>query len=56
MTYPTLLLNTQAPEAFDERYSYPSDVWSAGVMMYELLTGELPFKSKNTLDLSREVS
>lgn len=33
-----------APEVFDQEYGYPSDVWSAGVMMYLLLSGAFPFK------------
>jgi len=44
-----------APEVFDLSYSYPSDVWSCGVMMYFILSGEFPFKGKNDLDLAYHV-
>ena len=44
-----------APEVFDQQYGFPSDMWSAGVMMFLMLSGALPFKAKSMLDLSREV-
>ena len=45
-----------APEAVrgepqDER----SDLWSLGVVFYELLTGRLPFQGRNTLDLAAAI-
>jgi calcium-dependent protein kinase len=32
-----------APEVVSQRYSLEADLWSAGVMAYQLLTGRLPF-------------
>ncbi len=32
-----------APEAFHGRYSQQSDVWAAGMLLHELLTGTLPY-------------
>ena len=32
-----------APEVLQQAYSFPADVWSAGVMMYQLITGKFPF-------------
>ncbi|MCW3096624.1 MAG: Serine/threonine protein kinase [Chthonomonadaceae bacterium] len=31
------------PEAFAGRYSAQSDIWAAGVMLYQMLSGKLPF-------------
>jgi calcium-dependent protein kinase len=44
-----------APEVFDNEYSLPSDVWSCGVMMYQLLSGSFPFNARTMIDLSREI-
>jgi calcium-dependent protein kinase len=35
-----------APEALSSNWSTKSDVWAAGVMAYQLLTGRLPFNDK----------
>jgi len=33
-----------APEMyFEKRYSYPADIWAAGICLYVMLTGRLPF-------------
>lgn len=35
-----------APEIFDENgYSFPADVWSLGVIMFELMNLQVPFNS-----------
>ena len=38
-----------SPEAikFPELYSPERDVWSIGVMLFKMLTGEFPFKGNN---------
>lgn len=32
-----------APEVLQQQYSFPADVWSAGVTAYQLLTGRVPW-------------
>jgi serine/threonine protein kinase len=35
------------PEALnDNKYSFKSDIWVIGVIIYELLTGRTPWKAK----------
>lgn len=49
--------NYMAPEAFlGGQAGYKADIWSAGVILFELLTGEVPFKAHNILLLSRKVT
>ncbi|MFN0277687.1 MAG: protein kinase domain-containing protein [Pyrinomonadaceae bacterium] len=40
-----------APEAFDRKRSAQTDIWSAGVMLYELLSGARPFPYDSLTDL-----
>jgi len=32
-----------APEVLRQSYSFPADIWSAGVTAYQLLTGRFPW-------------
>src|SRR5205085_8138967 len=40
-----------APEAFDGRRNEQTDIWAAGVIFYQMLTGRLPFPQKDPASL-----
>jgi serine/threonine protein kinase len=43
-------LGYMAPELLQRRYDQQADVWSNGVMLYEMVTGRLPFPTGNTCE------
>ena len=46
-----------APEIISEQgyVPYPVDIWSAGVVLYSLLKGKMPFKAQNLKDLYKKI-
>ena len=46
MTPVTLSARYQAPEVLSSKVGPPADVWSAGVMAFQLLTGRFPFDDR----------
>jgi serine/threonine protein kinase len=44
-----------APEQFDHKVEKKSDIWSLGVMTYEMLTASLPFESNNPITLRGQI-
>lgn len=45
-----------APEQFEQQADLRSDIWSLGVMTYELATGYLPFEATNPVTLRARIS
>lgn len=45
-----------APEMIlKKKYNQKSDLWSVGIIMYELITGNVPYKAKNMLELIQHI-
>lgn len=44
-----------APEAFDGKRSFQTDLWSVGVILFELLTGDLPFAGVDMTSLMHSI-
>jgi serine/threonine-protein kinase len=44
-----------APEQFQQKVEMKSDIWSLGVMAYELITGYLPFEASNPVTLRSKI-
>ena len=44
-----------APEVLKQSYDTKCDVWSAGVLMYILLSGKPPFDGSNNQEILKEV-
>lgn len=40
-----------SPEAFDRKRNAQTDIWAIGVMLYQMLSGKLPFSSDNISEL-----
>jgi serine/threonine protein kinase len=46
-----------APEVLlKNQYGPNVDIWAIGVIMYKLITGEVPFKSRETAPLFEEIT
>jgi len=46
-----------APEVFENKgyQGYASDIWSAGVVLYAMLYGSVPFKASNMTELQKQI-
>jgi tetratricopeptide (TPR) repeat protein len=45
-----------APEVYNGETSRRSDIWSVGVIFYQLVCGQLPFEGKNGFELWKKIS
>ena len=45
-----------APEVLKKNYNKKCDIWSAGIILYVMLIGKLPFHGKNTEELLNNIS
>ena len=46
-----------APEILEsKKYSFPADIWSLGVLLFELFHGEPSFKSKNSMEIINKIN
>ena len=46
----------KAPEAIGGNYTYKSDLWSCGVVLYYLLTTKYPFDANDTNDICHKIT
>ena len=44
-----------APEVFTDSYKEKCDIWSCGVMLYQLLSNSFPFEAKDEVDLKTKL-
>ncbi len=45
-----------APETFEGRYSRQTDIWSVGILLYELLAEEQPYSNTELIPLINEIT
>eukprot|EP00210_Caulerpa_lentillifera_P006099 g5827.t1 len=44
-----------APEVLQRKYSFPADIWSAGIILFILLSGEPPFGGNTNVETIRAI-
>ena len=45
-----------APEVIQKKYSHACDLWSAGVILYIMLSGYPPFYGENDMEVFEKIS
>lgn len=46
----------RAPEMFDSVYDQKVDIWSVGIITYQLIAGRLPFEADYEVDLMKKIA
>jgi hypothetical protein len=49
-------LDYMSPERLDGRHTVQSDIWSLGVLLYEMITGKNPFKARDEFTMRKSIS
>ncbi len=44
-----------APEIIKRNYNEKVDVWSSGIIMFELMSGQVPFIEENMADIIKDI-
>jgi calcium-dependent protein kinase len=44
-----------APEVVKGKYSYKCDIWSIGVITFQILSGSVPFKGDNLREIFHKI-
>lgn len=48
-------VTTMSPELLKGEYNYMTDMWSIGVIAFQLLSGELPFPGKTRVEIANKI-
>jgi len=44
-----------SPEALKGEFSFKSDIWAAGCVLYQMVTGRKTFQKENPIELQKQI-